>query len=331
MSSEMYLEEVKEFGEVVQVGTIVGSECVVGREPGEGLTIDNSVISRRHGVFKSIRGNWFYRDFGSTNGSWVNGTKVTEGEWRLVRVGDNLQFGSVILKLGGDVGNVLPGVASRSLVVFNGEDLVGVYPVPEYGRALVVGGNQADIPLADSREDLPGLVVERRGEEVCAFGLSKTDTVVLNGEVLNSTQSIKDGDRLQVGPYTVSYYFHVPASRPKPVPVGDAVDNNNRMRSWDDPAAADVEAAQAEVSRARLTGRVAFGTKVERAADSTVAVDPDDVDAKAASYGRTSQQAGFGREPAPGSLASLETKIIVAVGVLFTLALILLVIWGFLL
>lgn len=325
MVSELILEEVKEGGAAVQVGSISGAECVVGREPGEGLTIDNSVISRRHGVFRNIRGNWFYRDLGSTNGSWVNGTKVTDSEWRLVRVGDNLQFGSMVLRLAGDIGSALPGVASRSLVVFNGEELVGVYPVPEYGRALVVGGNQADIPLADSREDLPGLVVERRGDDVCAFGLSKSEVVSLNGQAIPSTVSIKDGDKLTVGPYSISYYFHIPISKPKPVPVGELpVDSTqSRMRTWD---SAEFESP----NKPRLTGRVTFGTKVENHAESTVAVDQDEVDSKISQYGRGPQNS-FGREPAPGSLASLETKIIVAVGALFTLALILLVIWGFLL
>lgn len=324
MVSELILEEVKEGGAVASVGTVSGTECVIGREPGEGLTIDNTVISRRHGVFKNIRGNWFYRDLASTNGSWVNGTRVTDSEWRLVRVGDNLQFGSVVLRLAGDVGNALPGVASRSLVVFNGEELVGVYPVPEYGRALVIGGNQADIPLADSREDLPGLVVERRGEDVCAFGLSKAEVVNLNGQPISSTVNIKDGDKLAVGPYSIAYYFHIPVSKPKPVPVGEMpVDSTqSRMRNWD--------AVDNESSKPRLTGRVTFGTKLEVPSESTVAVEQDEVDAKISQYGR-GPQTSFGREPAPGSLASLETKIIVAVGVLFTLALILLVIWGFLL
>jgi pSer/pThr/pTyr-binding forkhead associated (FHA) protein len=324
MVSELILEEVKEGGEAVAVGAISGAECVVGREPGEGLTIDNTVVSRRHGVFKNIRGNWFYRDLASTNGSWVNGTKVSDTEWRLVRVGDNLQFGSLVLRLAGDVGNALPGVASRSLVVFNGEELVGVYPVPEYGRALVIGGNQADIPLADSREDLPGLVVERRGDDVCAFGLSKAEVVTLNGQSISSTVSIKDGDKLGVGPYSISYYFHIPLSKPKPVPVGEMpIDSTqSRMRTWD--------AAEYEGTKQRLTGRVTFGTKLETHPDSTVAIDQEEVDSKIAQYGK-GPQTSFGREPAPGSLASLETKIIVAVGVLFTLALILLVIWGFLL
>lgn len=70
---------------------------VVGREPGLGISIvDETTISRRHAEVVKTGDEAVVRDLGSTNGTFVNGVKVTSDT--VLKVGDTVQFGSVRFK-----------------------------------------------------------------------------------------------------------------------------------------------------------------------------------------------------------------------------------------
>jgi hypothetical protein len=68
------------------VGTAVG----VGRGPDNAISLDDPRVSRHHGRFVARRGTLVYVDAGSSNGSYVNGTRQREialGAGDVVRVG----------------------------------------------------------------------------------------------------------------------------------------------------------------------------------------------------------------------------------------------------
>ena len=68
----------------------------IGREPGEsGVTVNASAVSRIHGRFMQFGAHWLFSDTGSTNGSWLNGTKLAPEQPRVIRSGDLLQLGDV--------------------------------------------------------------------------------------------------------------------------------------------------------------------------------------------------------------------------------------------
>ena len=85
--TQLVLEEIQSSGKR-DVGCLESGDVVVGREPGEGIAIDNKAISRSHGVFTRFKNHWLYKDLGSTNGSWLNGLKLKAAYWRVVRPGD---------------------------------------------------------------------------------------------------------------------------------------------------------------------------------------------------------------------------------------------------
>lgn len=68
----------------------------VGRSAESSVPLNDTNVSRRHAEIRSrgdgVRIEWFLIDLGSTNGTMVNGVKVT-GEQRL-RNGDSLMFGN---------------------------------------------------------------------------------------------------------------------------------------------------------------------------------------------------------------------------------------------
>jgi pSer/pThr/pTyr-binding forkhead associated (FHA) protein len=69
-------------------------ELTVGREDGLGISLaGESTVSRRHATVSRSGKTAVVKDLGSTNGTFVNGTRL-QGEATL-KPGDQVQFGSV--------------------------------------------------------------------------------------------------------------------------------------------------------------------------------------------------------------------------------------------
>ncbi|WP_314178610.1 FHA domain-containing protein [Streptomyces winkii] len=69
----------------------------IGRAPGSMLRLNHFTVSRTHAQLRSTGDGWKLRDLGSSNGTWVNGSRVT-GSVR-VRPGDVVRFGQIGFKL----------------------------------------------------------------------------------------------------------------------------------------------------------------------------------------------------------------------------------------
>lgn len=70
----------------------------VGREAGNGIVLDqDSTVSRRHAQFLKQGDTVFVEDLGSTNGTFVNGVRISAPT--PVRPGDTVQFGACAFKV----------------------------------------------------------------------------------------------------------------------------------------------------------------------------------------------------------------------------------------
>ncbi|MER5767222.1 DUF1707 and FHA domain-containing protein [Streptomyces sp. NPDC001985] len=69
----------------------------IGRDPGNGLRLSHDTVSRTHAELSLHRGAWLLRDLGSTNGTTVNGRRVTGAV--VVRDGDMVGFGRMSFRL----------------------------------------------------------------------------------------------------------------------------------------------------------------------------------------------------------------------------------------
>ncbi|MFF0741612.1 FHA domain-containing protein [Streptomyces sp. NPDC004111] len=69
----------------------------IGRELGSGLRLSHETVSRRHAELALQNGVWVLRDLGSTNGTCVNGRRVTGVA--VVNDGDQVSFGHMTFRL----------------------------------------------------------------------------------------------------------------------------------------------------------------------------------------------------------------------------------------
>lgn len=85
---------------VISADELYGSEVVVGRDPdNRTYAINDSSVSRRHCVFYAQGNNLYIREINSTNGTFVDGRKLAEGESVSLRNGSDIKLGSVTLKV----------------------------------------------------------------------------------------------------------------------------------------------------------------------------------------------------------------------------------------
>lgn len=121
-----------------------GRDLVVGRSSDLDLVLVEEMVSRKHARIRLADGAIEIEDLGSTNGTFVNGERITQA--RLTE-GDRILIGSNILKvisLGDD--HVEPATRRGSE-----PKLEAVRPVPRRGEATEsrMSGDLTEIPLPD--------------------------------------------------------------------------------------------------------------------------------------------------------------------------------------
>jgi pSer/pThr/pTyr-binding forkhead associated (FHA) protein len=88
---------------VVQTGPLQGASfrlrdetCVIGRDEGVDVLVENIQVSRRHAVIERTGDGLTLADAGSTNGTWLNDRRLTDPEQ--LRDGDRIRVGGVELR-----------------------------------------------------------------------------------------------------------------------------------------------------------------------------------------------------------------------------------------
>lgn len=69
----------------------------IGRGKENNLVLQDNGISRKHAVIEPTSAGWLIRDLNSTNGTWLNGVRITNAV--ILKAGDRLEFGKTILRL----------------------------------------------------------------------------------------------------------------------------------------------------------------------------------------------------------------------------------------
>jgi pSer/pThr/pTyr-binding forkhead associated (FHA) protein len=70
---------------------------IIGRRMDAQIPVDDTKASRDHAVLDRRNGHCILADLGSTNGTYVNGRKITEAT--RIKVGDHIRFGNSAFKV----------------------------------------------------------------------------------------------------------------------------------------------------------------------------------------------------------------------------------------
>lgn len=81
-------------GTVVPLGTV---QITIGRAPDSTLVIDDDYASSRHARIYPAEGAWVVEDLGSTNGTWIDRTRITAPT--VLTVGAPLRVGRTTLQI----------------------------------------------------------------------------------------------------------------------------------------------------------------------------------------------------------------------------------------
>ena len=79
----------------------LGERCVLGRDSTADCVLDTKSVSRRHATIEQRGGRFFIADLGSTNGTLVNGVRITEPTQ--LDAGDKIQVGDEALEFLGEL------------------------------------------------------------------------------------------------------------------------------------------------------------------------------------------------------------------------------------
>lgn len=72
-------------------------KITIGRSADNDIVIDNKLTSRHHAIVQKIKDEYFLKDDGSTNGTFLNGKKVPDGKYVKLNKQDKVTIGNVHL------------------------------------------------------------------------------------------------------------------------------------------------------------------------------------------------------------------------------------------
>lgn len=81
-------------GTVIPLGT---ADVTIGRAPSSTLVLDDDYASNSHARLSLVNGAWIVSDLGSTNGTWIDRTRITSPT--PLQQGNRLKVGRTVLEL----------------------------------------------------------------------------------------------------------------------------------------------------------------------------------------------------------------------------------------
>ncbi|HMO02792.1 MAG TPA: FHA domain-containing protein [Oligoflexia bacterium] len=185
----------------------LGRTAETNRELSPFYQIASTAVSRKHGVFRKFADYWYYLDEASTNGSFLNGTRLTQFRWYPLRDGDLLRMADVVFVV------CLPNLsqAPSNLTIFREKKFLMVKTIEPVGRALEIGGTRSEIEDFESPSEKPSLIIEKKFDDLNAFQIDSSARLSLNGIEVLSSIVLRDRDLLMLGDLII--YFNDPARK----------------------------------------------------------------------------------------------------------------------
>lgn len=187
--------------EIIQIDT---GSLSIGRGTENHIVIDSEAVSRRHGCLMAVEQHWVFKDFESTNGTWINGVRLTPGQMKLIREGDVLQLADFPIRFSSVDRSVHPQISgpNTSLLVFYKDHFEAEFPM-ESSSSFSIGGPAGDFFLEGVPNDKPQLEIIYDGSRLELACSSSVVPVIVNHLASRGVAALTDRDEINVGAYTL--------------------------------------------------------------------------------------------------------------------------------
>ncbi len=167
---------------------VLGERLTIGRVEGVDLVLDDKGISRKHCELERKGDGYVARDLGSSNGTLVNGEKITE---QPLADGDRVRVGGLTLTF---------HVRDADCVLRFGEGEHAGRELALTGERTTLGRRPENaIPFVDVKVSGVHLEVVRDGDGFVLRDLGSTNGTFLDGRKVSTEVALSHGDRVKFG------------------------------------------------------------------------------------------------------------------------------------
>ena len=255
------------------------SPVTLGRSSSCDIRIPRRSISGHHASLIWQANNWYVRDEGSTNGTRLNGEPLEAGTDTRLSSGDQIRLVDVTLLFENRADDTETGLSlsqtgtlARQLLsevlLDSPDDQMAQLDVegpggwrkvslPDALSSAYIGHND-DCLVTLSEVDAPRLVELRRADDGFAVRICDTETdlsVLTNGSPLTGSRRLRDSDRLEIGPYQLtfhdpleSYLTDLDAADDQPVDGDDVLSEDSTSVELDSPVGSDANSLPEEAA-----------------------------------------------------------------------------------
>lgn len=193
----------------------------IGRRPDLEIELPFGSVSTEHARIRrgQVPGEWWLEDLGSTNGTWLDGTRLSPARPVRLRAGQRLRLATVEMVFDGWsaaargtegttslarrlISDLFAGAEAEApvLVVDGGDAQPARLRLVERDRRYLIGRTEScDVLVADEAASREHATVTRRWDGVFVADLGSRNGMRVNGTELRGERALSDGDRLQVG------------------------------------------------------------------------------------------------------------------------------------
>lgn len=187
-------------GNITTRDLMQGEQFIFGRIGGANdMAVASPTVTAQHGIFSFSRGVYTYIDLGSTNGTYLNGSKINSRPHEpsneiVIRNGDLLTIAP------GDQNQVSILVSIGSIdCTWNCLNLMNM-------QTVTIGRNdQSDIYIPNVAVSRNHAVIKRNGNVFTIQDLNSINGTVVNGNTLRSVHRLAEGDVIQINSTKLVY------------------------------------------------------------------------------------------------------------------------------
>jgi len=173
--------------QVLQEVELRGTRMSLGRHPQNDIVIEHRAVSAKHALFTAEHNDVFIEDLNSTNGTFVNGQRISR---RLLEDGDSIVVAKFQIDFVGGPSARPAGIPAPATI-----GIIEVKGGPNAGKSL-----RLDKPLSTlGRPGVQVVAITRQGDAYFINHVDGAEPPLLNGKpVAGGAQRLTDGDTLEL-------------------------------------------------------------------------------------------------------------------------------------